>query len=280
MQTVAIAGVGLIGGSFALAIRNAGFRGRILGVSSPATIAEALRLGVIDEGVTLEQAVAEADLIYLAQPICRILATIDRIGEIGPLPGCLITDAGSTKAAIVARANDKIGGAQFLGGHPMAGKESRGVGSADADLFRGRPYVLTPPVDVDLGSGNSTEFVQWVERIGAKTLIMKPSEHDATVAFTSHLPQLLSTALGCTLADALAMEADVQVSGPGLSDTTRLALSDWEIWRDILVTNEVNIVIALGLYIDKLSQIRQNLTDPSIQDLFRIGADTARRFRR
>lgn len=279
MQTVAIVGVGLIGGSFALALRAAGFQGRILGVSSAATIAEALRLGVIDEGVSLEAAVKAAELIYLSQPISQILTTIDRIAAIGPKPDCLITDAGSTKEAIVARAQAKLPPGQFLGGHPMAGKESRGVGAAEADLFRDRTYVLTPlsPADPD---AKTVEFINWLKRVGAQTVFMQPTEHDVTVAFTSHLPQLLSTTLACTLADAFDSDQYVAVSGPGLSDTTRLALSDYEIWADIIATNKINIAKTLGLYIDKLSEIRQNLTDPSMYEKFRIGADTAKRFRR
>src|SRR3978361_193300 len=120
MQTVAIAGVGLIGGSFALALRKAGFSGRILGVSSERTIAEAVRLGVIDEGVTLERAEAEADLIYLAQPILQILEVLTRLR---PKPGALVTDAGSTKAQISNAAREHLKDCQFVGGHPMAGKE-------------------------------------------------------------------------------------------------------------------------------------------------------------
>src|SRR5260221_13984256 len=128
MRIVAIAGVGLIGGSFALALRKAGFGGRILGVSSERTIVEALRLGVIDEGVTLERAESEADLIYLAQPILQILDVLTRLK---PKPGALVTDAGSTKARITAVAESHLKDCQFVGGHPMAGKETRGVAAAD-----------------------------------------------------------------------------------------------------------------------------------------------------
>jgi prephenate dehydrogenase len=280
METVAIVGVGLIGGSFALALRQAGFSGRIVGVSSPATLAEATRLGVVEKGITLEDAVRTADLLYLAQPILQILTTIDQIAELNPGPKCLVTDAGSTKEAIVARGREKLRPGQFLGGHPMAGKELRGVASAEGDLFRDRTYVLTPARAEDLDIENIREFVSWVEKIGAVPVRMGAAEHDVTVAFTSHLPQLISTALACTLGNVLSGEQHITVSGPGLSDSTRLALSDYEIWRDILATNDKNITEALDLYIDKLSEIRQNLTDPSMYDQFRMGADTVRRFRR
>ena len=143
MKTVVIAGVGLIGGSFALALRKAGFTGRILGVSSPETIRKAVALGAIDRGAGLEEAVDSADLIYLAQPISRILEMLPRIGEFAR-PSALITDAGSTKSQIVDAAAHSIRGRQFLGGHPMAGKEARGVEAAEAGLFEGRTYILTP----------------------------------------------------------------------------------------------------------------------------------------
>src|SRR5438270_3074666 len=143
MNTVAIFGVGLIGGSFALALRKAGFSGRILGVSSPETLRRALDLHVIDEGVAAEAAARSADLIYLAQPILRIIDSLPQL-EAAARPGALITDAGSTKKTIVDRASEVISRCQFLGGHPMAGRERRGVEAAEADLFRGRPYVLTP----------------------------------------------------------------------------------------------------------------------------------------
>ncbi len=138
MRTLAIAGVGLIGGSLGLALRKRGFPGTILGISSPKTIETALSRGAIDRGVTLQEAAAEADVILLAQPISVILQTIEELIPIAR-PDCLITDAGSTKRLICER-----GGALpcFLGGHPMAGKETTGIGAADADLFSGRPWIF------------------------------------------------------------------------------------------------------------------------------------------
>src|ERR1051325_674432 len=136
---VSIVGVGLIGGSFALALRKAGYRGRIIGVSSARTIERALQLGVIDEAMPLDEAAAKSDVLYLAQPIGQILDTLDRLSAIS-LGDTLVTDAGSTKRAIMARARHIP---RFVGGHPMAGKESRGVEVADADLFQRRPHALT-----------------------------------------------------------------------------------------------------------------------------------------
>ncbi len=143
MESVAIFGVGLIGGSFGLALKKAGFGGEILGVSSEASIHAALERGAIDRGSALEEAARRADLLYLAQPIGRIL---DTLRHLDPLvrADALVTDAGSTKHAIVTGARKLLHGCQFLGGHPLAGKEKRGVEQAEADLFRGRTYVLTP----------------------------------------------------------------------------------------------------------------------------------------
>ncbi len=279
MNTVAIVGVGLIGGSFALALRKAGFTGTILGVSSPSTTQEALRLGVIDEAVILEEAAKRADLLYLAQPIQGILSTIELLGTYSGLVG-LITDAGSTKVNIVRHASRYLR-SEFLGGHPMAGKESRGVESADADLFRGKTYVLTPAAPDSNYTPVTGAFINWLERIGCNIVTISPEEHDRTVALTSHLPQLLSTALAATIGEQIgSSEATFQVSGSGLADTTRLALSAFDIWHDILLTNSTEISHALDLYIDKLTNIRQNLTNLQLREQFIAAAETARRVRR
>src|SRR5437773_345034 len=149
MQTVAIVGVGLIGGSFGLALKKAGFTGKVLGVSSERTLTAAIERGAIDEAAALGDAAGRAGLIYLAQPIGRIVDTLRHLDAFVQ-PGTLITDAGSTKSAIVSAARMHIRRCQFLGGHPMAGKERRGVAEADADLFRDRAYVLTPEDPADL----------------------------------------------------------------------------------------------------------------------------------
>ncbi len=279
METVAIAGVGLIGGSFALALQKAGFRGKILGVSSPATIQAAVDAGVIHAGATLEEAAAEADLLYLAQPIGAILKTIDAIADI-VRPECLVTDAGSTKRQIVSRATHQLTRCQFIGGHPMAGKASRGVAEADADLFRGRPYVLTPGGKSDLETPAALQLLSWFEKIGSVLIVLSAQDHDDTVALTSHLPQLASSALASAIAGMLPSDGQLRVSGPGLADTTRLAQSSFEIWEDILITNSDVIDRALEAYIDKLRNFRENLTNPQLREEFVIAAELARKCRR
>ncbi len=278
METVAIAGVGLIGGSFGLALKAAGFRGTILGVSSEATIRAALERGAIDRGATLEQAARQADLIYLSQPIGRILDTLHRLDPL-VRPDALITDAGSTKHVIVTEAHKLVRRCQFLGGHPLAGKETRGVGEAEAGLFRGRSYVLTPGSPGELETPAARAFVKWLERIGAKPVILGAAEHDRLVAFTSHLPQLASTALAATVGASLTAPEDLQVAGPGLIDSTRLALSAYELWRDILATNTESIEQALTAYINELEQLRENLRTRGAQEEFVRAAELAARLR-
>lgn len=279
MKTVTIIGVGLIGGSFALALRKAGFRGRILGVSSPKTLAAAKAREVIDEGAPLEQAVPEADLVYLAQPISRILETLPALGSL-LRPGALATDAGSTKAEIVAAARGHLPRGQFLGGHPMAGKEKRGVEEADPDLFAGRTYVLTPEGPQDLESPAAEQFLEWIRRIGGQPVVLSPEEHDRVVSLTSHLPQLASTALAALLARRLEEDRHRAVAGPGLLDMTRLAMSSHEIWQDILATNRGAVATALDAYIDELRRLRETLASEETAREFDLAAGFASRLRR
>ena len=268
MNTVAIFGVGLIGGSFGLALRDAGFTGEILGVSSPNTIAKAKEVRAIDDGVTAEEACKRADLIYLSQPIGRIM---DTLRHLRPRPDALITDAGSTKNQIVQTAHQFLKTGHFLGGHPMAGKETRGVESADARLFSGRPYVLTPADPSELDDPRIHDFTVWIDRIGAVRLVLGAEEHDYLVAYSSHLPQLASTALAAMISES-APDA-VTVAGPGLIDATRLALSSYDLWRDILATNPDAIEEAINAIIGKLEHLRDNLRSRQMEEEFqRAGA--------
>lgn len=269
LETVAIAGVGLIGGSFALALRQAGFRGTVLGVSSPRTLARALELNVIDEGVTLDEACSRADLVYLAGPIHAILDTIPTLDAMLK-PGALVTDAGSTKA-LICQAGARLTRGQFLGGHPMAGKELRGVDASEASLFRGRPYLLTPQRPEDLETPAAREFVEWVHRIGAVPKILTPEQHDQVVALSSHLPQLLSTALASGLGRQACSSDVAAAAGPGLIDSTRLAMSAWDIWRDILDTNQTAVVAAMDLFAERWKELRDTMANGVLEEDFREG---------
>jgi prephenate dehydrogenase len=278
MNTVAIVGTGLIGGSFGLALREAGFRGAILGVSSEGAIAEAVAAGAIDRGMPLAEAVPQADLVFLSQTIGRIL---DSLRHLDPLvrPGALVTDAGSTKCEIVDTASQHLSRCQFLGGHPMAGKEKRGAASAGGDLFRGRPWVLTPDEPAELETPAAREFRGWLNRIGARALVMDADEHDRIVSLTSHLPQLASTALAAALEERLGVAGRPVAAGPGLMDATRLALSSYDLWRDILATNPGHIDRALEIYIQELEHIRENLRTRQLQEEFHRAATFAGRLR-
>lgn len=279
MNSVAIVGTGLIGASFGLALRRAGFQGPILGVSSPAAIAAAVAAGGIDGGAALADAVGAADLVFLSQSIGRIL---DTVRHLDPLlkPGALVTDAGSTKTEIVDLARQQLRRGQFLGGHPMAGKETRGAGAAEADLFEGRTWVLTPDEPAELETAAARDLLEWLRRIGARLVVLDCDEHDRVVAFTSHLAQLASTALASTVAENLAREGHLKVAGPGLADMTRLALSSYDLWRDILATNSEHIDRALGRYIQELEHIRENLRTRQLQEEFARGAGLAAKVRR
>jgi prephenate dehydrogenase len=278
MRHVAIVGTGLIGASFGLALREAGFDGAITGVSSPRAIAEAVAAGAIDRGAPLEEAIPQADLVFLSQTIGRIL---DTIRHLEPLlqPGTLVTDAGSTKCEIVDIARQAITRAQFLGGHPMAGKEKRGAAAADGGLFRDRTWILTPDEAGELETAPAREFRAWLERIGARVRTFDADEHDRVVSLTSHLAQLASTALAATVADRLGGPPRLDAGGPGLEDMTRLALGSYEIWRDILATNSDHIERALSFYIQKLEHMRENLRTRQLQEEFERGAALAARLR-
>lgn len=262
MRRVAIVGVGLIGGSFALALRRSGFEGDIWGVSSAATLEKAVERRIIDRGLTLEAA-ASADLVFLATPISVILGSLPQLQQWAG-PATLITDAGSTKRQIVERAR----GLRFLGGHPMAGKETSGLEQADPDLFDGRPWILTPDGPLPDRAG---QLVDLLTRIGARVHWMSPSEHDRWVAACSHLPQLTSTALA--LAISSFQDARSVPAGPGLRDMLRLAESPWGLWRDILATNADEVKPLLDRWIGELGVLRENLENPDLANTW----DEARR---
>ena len=279
MNTVAIVGTGLIGASFGLALRKAGFTGSIIGVSSERAIADAIAARAIDCGEPLGQAVPRADLVFLSQAIGRIL---DTLRYLDPLlkPGALVTDAGSTKCEIVDLARQVIRRGQFLGGHPMAGKEKRGARAAEADLFRNRTWVLTPDEPAELDTPNACEFRGWLDRIGARVAVLDADEHDRVVSLTSHLGQLASTALAASIADHLGSPSNLRVAGSGLEDMTRLALSSYDLWRDILATNTEHIERALSDYIQKLEHMRENLKTRQLQEEFSRAAGLAGQLRR
>ena len=280
MQTVAIIGLGLIGGSFGLALRKAGFTGEILGLSEPPYSKAAIDRGAIDREASLSQICEQAGLIYLSQAVDGIIQTLQQIGPLAN-PNCLITDSGSTKRAISNCASRVVERAHFVGGHPMAGKEKRGVQEAEADLFRNRPYVLTTDFAVRSPHAEALEhdFRHWLERIGAVVMTMTTDSHDRTVAYSSHLPQLLST----TLANTLATETNgavPQVFGSGLLDMSRLAASSGELWASILDSNRDRVVEAIEAFEEQLAALKVSLQTGCSLEAFQKAASFARELRK
>ena len=271
IATVTVAGVGLIGGSFAMALRRVGYRGRILGASSPETLQVAAKLGVIDDGCPLETALPQSDLVYMAQPVERIIDQLGQVRELVP-KHALVTDAGSTKGAIMERARTLFeDGPHFVGGHPMAGKEGRGVRVAEAELFNGALYALVPTGEALPESPVVEEFCGWLDAMGCRRRVMQASQHDRVVAWTSHLPQLVSTALAAAIGTQLQDGRELEIAGDGLRDMTRLAASPHAVWSGILKTNPGPIDDALAAVVQELEGMRDALNDGSAEEHFRRG---------
>jgi len=265
MRIAVIVGTGLLGSSFGLAVKRAGLFDRVIGVSSPAVVQKALDVGAVDEALPLAEAVPLGDLVLLAQPVRRILTLIQSLNEL-LRPGALVTDVGSTKAEICAAGARHLTRGQFVGGHPMAGREVRGPEGATADLFIGRPWVLTT---------TGTALTEIVTALGASPVFLDPAAHDRMVAFSSHLPQLLSTCLAAYLSGH-----DVkQVAGPGLLDMTRLAQSSYELWEDILLTNQGNVESALDGLIGEMQSFRRAVGQGNASSFFERAGQSALKLR-
>lgn len=241
-ERTAIIGIGLIGGSFALAAKRAGIVETVVGVArSEETLQAALQIGAADEVTTNPaEAVREADLVYIAVPVGAtrgVFAQIDDSLE----PGALVTDAGSTKREVMQAAAELLHDhVTFIGGHPMAGSEQSGVRAARADLFENAVYFLTA---TQATSPDEMDRMQQVVRaLGAIPSVQTAHNHDRIAAATSHLPHLVSAALASTVAKLAGDNQEVQsFVGTGFFDTTRLAEGSPEVWRDILMSNADNL---------------------------------------
>ena len=268
---VAIYGCGLIGGSFALALRRAGFTGRITAAGGVKGPREALERGIIDaiEESFLTESPCEADFVYLSSPIGAIIDFLHtRSSRLQP--GTVLTDAGSTKSEICEIASKALPDSiHFVGGHPMAGSEHTGLEYSSADLFDRAIYALAVDQNTDASALDKLEEV--VTTIGARAVKVSPETHDAAVALISHLPQLtastLASMLDCRGGESLAGK----LAASGWRDTTRLGASSWNVWRDIVVTNRDNISVVLGRLISELQETRDALDSGdlnSVRDLF------------
>jgi prephenate dehydrogenase len=251
LQRIAIIGLGLIGGSIALALKRADIKDvEITGVARTRdTVNKARKLGAIDvDGGLPAEAVRGARLVVIAAPILTFPAIMD---EIAPHLeyGAVVTDAGSTKGAVAAWAKEKLPTTvHFVGGHPMAGKEHAGIDHADADLFRGKPWVVSPSVDAPEGAVHTV--VGLAQLCGAEPVFMDPQEHDAYVAAVSHLPLTVASALFSMAFSSQAWPELAALASSGFRDTTRLASGSPEMAHDIIQTNRDHIVH----WIDRLQQ--------------------------
>ena len=271
IRQITIIGTGLIGGSLALALKKRRFSGRILGCDRAPVLERALEKGSLDEACTNPaDAVLGSSIVVLATPVVAIVDLIERLGP-ALAPKTLLTDVGSTKAEVVARAQKVFGKAaaqRFLAGHPMAGKEQSGVEFADADLFQGAAWFVTPLPGQDVYAGLSGEFLEWVEKIGARIANVPAQEHDQLCAWISHLPQMISTALAASLVDEFGDAPLLEAGGRALREMTRISSSPYSMWRDIAITNKKNISDALLKLEQRLAHIRENLDSRELASEF------------
>jgi prephenate dehydrogenase len=277
IRRVTVLGTGLIGGSFALALKKNLTDIFISGWDRPEVVREKEVRQAFDETFSgnLRLPLAKADLIYVALPIS---VTLDIFPEIArhASASALVTDACSTKLRIMEEALQLFSGnsgAIFLGGHPMAGKELSGIAAADADLFRGHSYALIAEGDAiatpTASDPRIAAFVKILEKIGAQPLWIGARQHDYAVGLASHLPQLAAIALASFLYDRLDENGlPITLAGPGLRDTLRLAGSPYSTWRDIVLTNKELLSASLDLFARRLEDLREKLASRDLEGDF------------
>jgi prephenate dehydrogenase len=273
VRQLGVVGCGLMGGSFALALKRRGLVQRVVGFSrSPSTTELAKRMGVID--VAAESAllaVAGCDVVLLAVPVAATEATLRSIRDV-VAPDVLVMDVGSTKRDVVEAAQRALGErlGSFVPAHPIAGKEAAGIEHADASLYSGRKVILTPV------PASRPELVQkavdlWAA-VGARVLTMTPEHHDAAFAAVSHLPHLLAYAYFGTVAGQPAGRDLLALAGPGFRDFTRIAASDPVVWRDILLANRDEVLQQSQRFrrtLDAFEQAMRAADAQGLEDLIR-----------
>lgn len=262
-MTITILGVGLLGGSFALALREKYPKMRFVGVDASSVNGQlALAKGLVDEVLSLPEAVAESTLVVLATPVNIILNLLPTVLDHLP-PGATVTDLGSTKGTICAVADAHAKRAQFVAAHPMAGTENSGPGAAFRELLPGKNLILC---DREKSHPDSLLLVESLFRdIGMKLFYMTPQEHDLHLAYVSHLSHISAFALGLTV---LEKEKDEQaifdMASTGFSSTVRLAKSSPQMWAPIFDQNRSNVSDALGAYIEFLHKFKQVIDDQDV----------------
>ncbi|MBN1871254.1 MAG: prephenate dehydrogenase/arogenate dehydrogenase family protein [Candidatus Omnitrophica bacterium] len=250
-KKITIIGVGLIGGSIGLNIKKRHPRTEIVGVTAHSkTLRAALRCGAVDRGtLDAKESVVGADLIIIATPVDRILKTLRKI-----MPkvkrGCVITDVGSVKGSIVGDAERLAGNkASFIGSHPMAGSEKRGIDEAKSGLFKGTPCIVTKTSRSDREALKKVRDF-WKD-LGSDTYVLSPEEHDEHISKVSHLVHIAAATL-CLTTDT----SSLKFASSGFRDTTRIASSDSKLWIPIVLSNRLNVIKDINRYIAELGQIR------------------------
>ncbi len=267
---VAIIGLGLIGGSVGLALHNAKAAQQVAGYDAGKGVSnQARKVGAIDQpSATLADAVRGAELVVLATPVGAMRSLLQALSPL-VAPGAVITDVASTKVQVISWAEEYLpASVAFVGGHPMTGKELSGVEAADATLFQGRIYCLTPTARTKPAAIQKVST--FVEALGARVRFLEPAEHDGQVAGVSHLPFVASIALMNTVAESAGWADAAFLASGGFRDMTRLAAGNPEMYRDICLSNSTALTRWLNEYISTLSTLRDRIADhdKSLQEDF------------
>jgi prephenate dehydrogenase len=266
IRRVAVVGAGLVGGSVALAAREAGIDRVVLTDQDPDVRARARELGLAHEVLDeLSETVRDADLVVIAIPSHYVAAIAKDVADAAPMQA-ILTDVASLKSQLVPEVErileaHGLNPSRFVGGHPMAGSEQSGPGAADGSLFQGATWVLTP---TERTNHRALQELSGVLRsLGARVLALPPDRHDALVAVVSHLPQIAASCLADVAGEAVATsgQAVLAVAGGGFRDTTRIAASDPQLWRDILEGNRLAVLDALDRYRARLDELRAALAE-------------------
>ena len=271
-RTLCIVGLGLMGGSLALALRAAGYAGRLIGVSRSAeTLRQAQRM--VDVATDDLGAAREADVVVLCTPVRTIIAQLEQLAGVCK-PGAILTDMGSTKAQIVRAMDALPAHLRAVGSHPMCGKEAAGIWAAEAGLFHGAPWLITPTARTDEEALSVVRAL--AERVGALPRLMDAAQHDALLAFASHLPYALAVGL-VTATDQFSLDHPEvwEVMAGGFRDTSRVAASDVTMWLDILLTNAEPVLAAIRdvqFALDQLTALLERRDEAGLRAFLRAAA--------
>lgn len=263
---VAILGLGLLGGSLGLALKQRGLARQVIGfVRRAATGRDALRRGAVDKATrSLSEAVVEADLVVLCTPLGAMRALAQQMQPFLQ-PGAIVTDVGSVKHSVVRELEPLVSraGGRFVGSHPLAGSEKTGIAWARADLFHGAVCVVTPTADTDASALRRVKAL-WRD-LGARVYALSPRRHDALLARSSHLPHVVASALTHLVLDSRRPPIQHRVCANGFRDTTRIASGSPEMWRDIALANRIPLRRAVAEFIRQLEQVQALLAkgDPA-----------------